>query len=89
MPILCPKCGTYNPPIKTFCHSHYGEQCKSILGVKRIFFGLFTKNIYCNFIGLMDEDDDWHYCHKDSEGRIILDKESDIYSIESIKEVKF
>ena len=89
MAILCPKCGTYNPPLESFfSHTHSGEMCKAIVGTKSILFGLLTINKRCNFIGSMDEDDDWHYCHKDNKGRIILDKESELYSIHDLKIIK-
>lgn len=86
--ILCPKCGTYNPPIESFSNTHCGEQCKAIVGEKSILFGLIKINKKCNFIGAMDEDDDWHYCHKDKDGRIVLDKESALYSIHALENIK-
>ena len=86
--ILCPKCGTYNPPIESSTYTHYVEHCKAIIGKKSILFGLIQIDKTCNFIGAFDEDDDWHYCHKDKDGRIVLDKESAVYSIHALEKIK-
>lgn len=85
--ILCPKCGKLNPPIKSEINIHYNETCHYIIGVKTYFWGLISKPIRCNFIGAFDEDDDWHYVHINKDNSIVLDKESDLCSIHSIKKV--
>lgn len=84
--ILCPKCGKLNPPIKAEMSSHYTEECKNIIGYKKRLFG-GNEPIYCNFFGAFDEDDDWHHVHLNEKNEVVLDQESELYSIYGLKEV--
>ncbi len=57
----CPKCKTINPPVKEFSNTHIGSQCKHIIGIRKLLFGLLILPKFCNSINDMDEDDDWIY----------------------------
>ena len=62
----CPKCKTINPPVRSFDHSHSGEQCKQIIGIKKNIFG-FTTKLTCDSYNDFDCDDDWIYFRRQNE----------------------